>query len=81
MHSDDSVLLGGLISHNLSNGNTGVPILKDLPIIGNLFKSQSQSHRKTELIMLIHPKIIENRLKLHDETEKFKIVMKNLKIL
>jgi len=81
MHSDDSVLLGGLISHNFSNGDTGVPVLKELPLIGDLFKSQSKAHRKTELIILIHPKIIKNRSELNNETEKFKLLLKNLKKL
>jgi len=81
MHSDDSVLLGGLISHNQSNGNTGVPLLKDLPVIGELFKSQSNSHIKTELIILLHPKIIDNRATLQEETNKFKILLKSLKNL
>lgn len=81
MHSDDSVLLGGLISHNKSNGNTGVPILKDLPLVGDIFKSQSDSHRKTELIILLHPKIIDNRVTLQNETKKFRILLKNLKNL
>jgi len=81
MHSDDSVLLGGLISHNQSNGNTGVPILKDLPVVGDIFKSQSKSHLKTELIILLHPKIIDNRATLQEETEKFKILLRNLKNL
>ena len=81
MRSDDSVLLGGLISHNISNGNTGVPLLKELPFVGNLFKSKSKAHRKTELIILLHPKIIKNREELHFETEKYKILLKNLKNL
>jgi len=81
MHSDDSVLLGGLISHNYSNGETGVPLLKEIPLIGNLFKSQSKAHRKTELIILIHPKIIKNRSELNIETEKFKLLLENLKKL
>ena len=81
MQSGNSILLGGIISHNKSNGDTGVPILKDLPMIGNIFKSQSKSHVKTELIMLIHPKIIKNNYELERETETFKLLLKNLKSL
>ncbi|MDE1898940.1 MAG: hypothetical protein KGH73_07800, partial [Xanthomonadaceae bacterium] len=38
----------------------GIPLLKDLPILGNLFKSSSRDDSKTELVLIIVPYIIEN---------------------
>lgn len=55
-----SLLLGGLMSNRKSNSNSGVPLLKDLPILGNAFKSQTQSLNRTELVLIITPYIIEN---------------------
>lgn len=55
-----SVVLGGLISNKETIGNTGVPFLKDIPILGNLFKSQSKDKARTELIILIVPYIIDS---------------------
>jgi general secretion pathway protein D len=55
----ETVLLGGLISENYSRGNSGVPYLKDIPVLGNLFKSQSRSVDRTELIVLLTPYIID----------------------
>lgn len=57
----ETVLLAGLISENFSDGEDGVPYLKDIPLLGNLFKSSSQSLQKTELIVLLTPYIIDNR--------------------
>lgn len=61
INDGETVLLAGLISENRSSGNNGIPYLKDVPLLGNLFKSQSQSLQKTELIVLLTPYIIDNR--------------------
>jgi len=79
MQSGNSILLGGMISHNKSDGHGGVPFLQDLPWVGNVFKSQSESHEKTELIILIKPKILKNNLDLYEESQKFKILLENLR--
>ena len=55
-----TALLGGMISENYSRGNSGIPYLKDIPILGNLFKNQSQSLQRTELIILLTPYIIDS---------------------
>jgi len=55
-----SVMLAGLISSNRGRGDTGVPLLGDIPWVGNLFKSQSSSENRTELIVMIIPYIIRN---------------------
>ena len=81
MKSGNSILLGGIISHNQSDGEGGVPYLKSLPLIGNIFKSQSKSHVKTELIILIKPKILKNSQELQRETEKYKKMLKTLKYI
>ncbi len=60
-----TVALGGLISSNRGNGDSGVPYLKDVPVVGNLFKSQSRDHRRTELIVLITARVMRS-----EETSK-----------
>jgi general secretion pathway protein D len=59
LNDGETVLLGGMIQENFSKGNSGVPYLKDIPLIGNLFKSGSHSIDRTELIVLITPYIID----------------------
>lgn len=67
-----SVLLGGLISNNRSEGWTGVPILSEIPILGRLFRSESQSSARTELVILIIPYIIGNEYEAQSITETVK---------
>lgn len=55
-----SVLLGGLIYNNRNEGRSGVPILSDIPLIGQLFRVDKASTTRTELIIMIIPYIIED---------------------
>lgn len=57
--SGQTILLAGLISESNTNSSTGVPGLKDIPGLGWLFKGESRSREKTELVLLITPRIIE----------------------
>lgn len=53
-----TVAIGGLISSSKNNDERKVPVLGDIPIVGELFKRKEQSNRKSELILLITPHII-----------------------
>lgn len=55
-----TVLLGGLISENKSSNANAIPLLGSVPIIGHLFRSDSDSSDKTELVILVTPRIINN---------------------
>lgn len=55
-----TVMLGGLISENKSNGASSVPFFGDLPVLGHLFRTDSSSSDKTELVILVTPKIVQN---------------------
>jgi general secretion pathway protein D len=67
-----TVLLGGLISRNDSKGETGVPLLKDIPGLGQLFRTNTESKDKTELIMLITPYVIDDDLVAEQVTQVFR---------
>jgi len=56
----ETVMLGGLIQENYSAGDSGIPYLKDIPFLGNLFKTQSKALDRTELIILLTPYIIDS---------------------
>ena len=55
-----TVLLGGLISENKISNANAIPFLGGLPIVGHMFRSDSDSSDKTELVILVTPKIISN---------------------
>ena len=53
-----SLLLGGLISNSQSAGETGIPILGQLPQIGRLFRADSVEEDRTELLIMVTPYVI-----------------------
>lgn len=53
-----TVVLGGLIETERRVRESGIPLLKDIPVLGNLFKSVERSSMKTELIITLTPYII-----------------------
>lgn len=53
-----TVVIGGLIGTSTELINSGVPILKDIPLLGYLFKRQSTSKNRTELAIFITPYIV-----------------------
>jgi general secretion pathway protein D len=55
-----SVMLGGLISENKSTNASAVPFLGSVPLLGHLFRSDSESTDKTELVVLVTPRIISS---------------------
>jgi general secretion pathway protein D len=66
-----TILLGGLISEDSSNSDSGVPGAKDVPFLGGLFKSQQKSRSRTELVMLITPYIINDQAEAEGATDAF----------
>jgi general secretion pathway protein D len=58
VRSGETIILGGFISDSRSTSDSGVPYLKDIPWLGNLFKSSSINNQRTELIMLMRPTVL-----------------------
>jgi len=55
-----TLVLGGLLKDEFNNGNTQVPLLGDIPVVGNLFKSRSRSRNKTNLMVFLRPVVIRS---------------------
>lgn len=60
LNDGQTALLGGLISESISESDSGVPFLKDIPFLGNLFRSSSGGTDRTELLVLITPYIVQS---------------------
>ncbi len=56
-----TVGLAGLIRDNVSQGNSGLPFIKDIPILGTLFSTQANSRMRTELLVLITPHVVHDQ--------------------
>ena len=59
VNSGDTIVLGGLIGQTKNKQNTAVPLLADIPLIGNVFKSTRDGIRTTELIFVITPRVVD----------------------
>jgi len=70
---DGQVLtLGGIIQNQTDRGSTKVPILGDIPILGNAFKSKTNSIGRTELIILLTPRVVHDAQQARDATEEYR---------
>jgi type II secretory pathway component GspD/PulD (secretin) len=57
--SGNTLLMGGLVQDDVRVGNTKVPVLGDIPGLGYLFRSDTKSRQKNELLVFITPTIVE----------------------
>lgn len=70
-----TVMLGGLIGDSDTSGSSGVPWLMRLPLVGQLFRVDSQKKERTELIVLITPYVINDDVDAAQYTEAFKKIL------
>ena len=56
-----TVGMAGLIRDSDMQGNAGIPVLKDVPVLGSLFSSQTSSRQRTELLVLITPHVVKDQ--------------------
>ena len=56
--NNQMLVLGGLIQDDLSNNVQKVPLLGDLPVLGNLFRFKSRNRKKTNLLVFLRPQVI-----------------------
>jgi general secretion pathway protein D len=74
--SGQTVLLGGLITETQSRGRSGLPVLSEIPGIGDLFASNDRSTVRTELIIFIEPQIIRNSVDAAKIAEELRAKMR-----
>ena len=74
------IVLGGLISDSVTEGEQHVPFLGSIPLIGNLFKTRSTAKEKTNLMVFLRPKILIDGEQMATETEGKYSYMRNLQL-
>ena len=74
----ESVVLGGLIRDNASTGKSGVPLLMDIPVLGNLFSTTTDVSARTELLIFITPRVLESDTELENITNEMRQRMRGL---
>jgi general secretion pathway protein D len=71
VQSGQTVLLGGLIQQNEGTTDTGIPVLNKIPLIGRLFGSTNRHRDRTELLVLITPRVITSGGDAREVTDEY----------
>ncbi len=72
VQSGETVALGGLIRDKKEKTNTGIPILSSLPLIGPLFGVRTDDVERTELLILITPRVVSNQAEARAVTDELR---------
>jgi general secretion pathway protein D len=72
VQSGESVALGGLIRDGNNKGVTGIPVISEIPLFGNLFKTTTNTQRRTELLVLLTPRVATSRQDAREITEELR---------
>jgi type IV pilus assembly protein PilQ len=60
VRNGQTTVIGGIFVENERESNSGVPLLKDIPFLGHLFKSTTTQKERRELLIFITPRILES---------------------
>jgi len=72
VQSGQTVVLGGLILENTTEGRSGIPILMDIPLLGKAFSRNTQDVFRTELLITVKPLVINNDREMQKATEELR---------
>ncbi len=72
VHDGESLALGGLIQEKKTLNQRKMPVLGDIPILGNAFKSKTDGINRTELIIFIRPRIVRDQQEARQVTDEFR---------
>jgi general secretion pathway protein D len=74
----ETIVLGGLISDDIADNKNGVPFFYQLPIIGALFGATAKTDIKTELVILITPRVVKSKQDSRVISNEFKRKLTNI---
>lgn len=80
VRSGESIVLGGLIRENDSNTRSGLPGLADVPLLGALFSNTSNQRNRTELLVLMTPRALEDDDQLRSASAEMRERMRSLSL-
>lgn len=80
VRSGETVVMGGLIRDRSSNGRSGLPVLHDVPLLGNLFGSTAVETSSTELLVLITPRVLASDAQLRAVGDEMRERMRGVRL-
>lgn len=72
INDGEALALGGLIQERTETGKTKVPVLGDIPLLGNAFRSKTDDMGRTELLIFIRPRVIRDLTEARRITQEFR---------
>jgi general secretion pathway protein D len=72
VQSGQTVALGGLIRDERSKGSAGIPFLSRIPVLGFLFGNKNEQASRTELLVLITPRVVPNQEEARRVTQELR---------
>ena len=72
VQSGQTIALGGLITDNRNRARSGVPILSSIPVIGVLFSTRNNNNARTELLVLLTPRVIDSAERAQAVTDELR---------
>lgn len=79
VQSGETMVLGGMITDNKSRASSGLPLLSEIPVMGALFGSQTIVDNRTELLVMITPRVVGNPQQSREVTAEIRDRMEGLK--
>ena len=73
VNTGESITLGGLIQDRTTESETQVPVLGDIPIIGKAFKDRQSLVEKTELVIMLTPRVVRDLNEAAAVTEEYRM--------
>jgi len=80
VRSGEPIVLGGMIRENDTNGHSGVPGLVDIPVLGALFGTNSAKRERTELLVLLTPRALEDDDQLRAASAELRQRMRSMSL-
>ncbi|MFO1067505.1 MAG: type II secretion system secretin GspD [Geminicoccaceae bacterium] len=77
--NNQTVILGGLIQDEETRSKDGIPGLRQIPVIGDLFGGTNNDTRRTELVVFITPKVIRNAADARDVSEELRARLRSIR--
>ncbi len=71
LHDGQTLVIGGIITDNRRRSRIGIPLLMEVPVLGPLFRTDFERSDRTELVILITPRVIHDRRQGDRATKRF----------
>jgi general secretion pathway protein D len=82
VHDGETIAMGGLIRDSRSKTRSGIPLLRRIPLLGTLFGSVDNNRTRTELVVLLTPRVIRSRVEaagmMEELQDQFRTLHKTL---